>query len=59
LRLREAEKLGFGSVATGQLGKADKSKNLLVTEYAQLADMVSAIAAKGQRAIPEPEAEGW
>ncbi len=59
LRLREAEKLGFGSVATGKLGKADKSKNLMVTEYAQLADMVSAIAAKGQRAIPEPEAEGW
>jgi DNA repair protein RadA/Sms len=59
LRLREAEKLGFGSVVTGKLGKADRSNGLEVTEYAQLADMVSGIAARGKRPIPEPEAEGW
>jgi DNA repair protein RadA/Sms len=59
LRLREAEKLGFGSVVTGKLGKADRSNGLEVTEYAQLADMVSTIAAKGRRPMPEPEAETW
>lgn len=59
LRLREAEKLGFGSVVTGKLGKADRSGNLEVTEYAQLSDMVSRIAAKGRKPIPEPEPEGW
>ncbi len=59
LRLREAEKLGFGSVVTGKLGNADRNSNLLVTEYAQLADMVSRIAAAGKRPIPEPEPDSW
>jgi DNA repair protein RadA/Sms len=59
LRLREAEKLGFGSVVTGKLGKADRSSGLDVTEYAQLSDMVSRIAAQGKRPIPEPEPEAW
>ncbi|MNL04959.1 hypothetical protein D3C87_1255380 [compost metagenome] len=59
LRLREAEKLGFGSVVTGKLGKADRASGLEVTEYAQLSDMVSRIAAQGKRPMPEPEPEGW
>jgi len=59
LRLREAEKLGFGSVVTGKLGKADRNSGLEVTEYAQLSDMVSRIAARGKRQMPEPEPEGW
>lgn len=59
LRLREAEKLGFGSVVTGKLGNADRNSGLMVTEYAQLADMVSQIAAAGKRPIPEPEPDQW
>ncbi|MCP8882593.1 DNA repair protein RadA [Devosia sp. XJ19-1] len=59
LRLREAQKLGFGSVVTGKLGSADRNSGLDVTEYALLSDMVSRIAAQGKRAMPEPEPEGW
>lgn len=59
LRLREAQKLGFGSVVTGKLGKADRNNGLDVTEYAQLSDMVSRIAAQGKRPIPEPERDSW
>ncbi|MBE7734375.1 DNA repair protein RadA [Devosia faecipullorum] len=59
LRLREAQKLGFGSVVTGKLGKADRNNGLDVTEYAQLSDMVSRIAAQGKRPIPEPEHDSW
>jgi DNA repair protein RadA/Sms len=59
LRLREAEKLGFGSVVTGKLGNADRNSNLMVTEYVQLADMISTIAAAGKRPIPEPERDSW
>ena len=59
LRLREAQKLGFGSVVTGKLGKADRNNGLDVTEYAQLSDMVSRIAARGKRPIPEPERDSW
>ena len=57
--LREAEKLGFGSVVTGKLGSADRNNGLDVTEYAQLSDMVSRIAAQGKRPMPEPEPEAW
>lgn len=59
LRLREAQKLGFGSVVTGKLGNADRNSALDVTEYGQLADMVSRIAAAGKRPMPEPEPEAW
>ncbi|NGP18952.1 DNA repair protein RadA [Devosia aurantiaca] len=59
LRLREAQKLGFGSVVTGKLGNADRNSALDVTEYGQLADMVSRIAAAGKRSMPEPEPDAW
>ena len=59
LRLREAQKLGFGSVATGRLGKADRTAGLDITEYAQLSEMVGRIAAQGKRPIPEPEPDSW
>jgi DNA repair protein RadA/Sms len=59
LRLREAQKLGFGSVVTGKLGKADRNNGLDVTEYAQLSEMVSRIAAQGKRPMPEPEPDSW
>ncbi|QQR40992.1 DNA repair protein RadA [Devosia rhizoryzae] len=59
LRLREAQKLGFGSVVTGKLGNADRNSALDVTEYGQLADMVSSIAAAGKRPMPEPEPDAW
>ncbi|ODT76569.1 MAG: DNA repair protein RadA [Pelagibacterium sp. SCN 64-44] len=59
LRLREAQKLGFGSVVTGKLGNADRNNGLDVTEYAQLSDMVSRIAAQGKRPMPEPESDSW
>lgn len=59
IRLREAQKLGFGSVVTGKLGNGDRSNGLDVTEYAQLSDMVSRIAAQGKRPMPEPEPASW
>lgn len=59
IRLREAQKLGFGSVVTGKLGNGDRNNGLDVTEYAQLSDMVSRIAAQGKRPMPEPEAASW
>lgn len=59
LRLREAQKLGFGSVVTGKLGNADRNNGLDVTEYAQLSDMVSRIAAQGKRPMPEPDPDQW
>lgn len=57
LRLREAQKLGFKSVTTGRVGGADKSPGLEVTEYSQLADMVSRIAANGK--MPVAEEDAW
>lgn len=57
LRLREAQKLGFKSVTTGRVGGADKSPGLEVTEYSQLADMVSRIAANGK--LPVAEEDSW
>ncbi len=59
LRLREAQKLGFGSVVTGKLGNADRNNGLDVTEYAQLSDMVNRIAAQGKRPMPEPDPDQW
>ena len=59
LRLREAQKLGFGSVVTGKLGNADRNNDLEVTEYAQLTDMVSRIAAQAKHPMPEPEPDAW
>ncbi len=55
LRLREAQKLGFSSVTTGRLSPADRSPGLEITEYAQLSEMVSQIAAKGTKPPPEPD----
>jgi len=57
LRLREAQKLGFKSVVTGRLSAADRAPGLDVTEYAQLADMVSRIAAQGK--MPVRDEEAW
>lgn len=57
LRLREAQKLGFQSVTTGRLSAADKAPGLEITEYAQLSDMVSRIAAQGR--MPSGDEEGW
>lgn len=57
LRLREAQKLGFKSVTTGRVGGADKSPGLEVTEYSQLADMVSRIATNGK--MPVAEEDAW
>jgi DNA repair protein RadA/Sms len=57
LRLREAQKLGFKSVATGRLSAADRTTGLEVTEYGQLAEMVSRIAAQGK--MPVREEDVW
>lgn len=51
LRLREAQKLGFGSVFTGKLSAADKNSGLEISEYLSLADLVGRIAAGGKRAV--------
>jgi len=49
LRLREAQKLGFSTAATGRLGAADKANGLIVSEFTSLAELVGRIAA-GARA---------
>lgn len=56
LRLREAKKLGFGSVSTGRLSVADRSGDLIVTEFTELAEIVGRIAAAGQPASAREEA---
>jgi len=48
LRLREAQKLGFRSVSTGRLSAADRTRDLEVTEYSELAELVGRIAAGGE-----------
>jgi DNA repair protein RadA/Sms len=48
LRLREAQKLGFRSVSTGRLSAADRTRDLEVAEYSELAEIVGRIAADGQ-----------
>ena len=53
LRLREAQKLGFKSAVTGQLGAGDGANGLAVSEYSELADLVGRIAANGRRAAAE------
>jgi DNA repair protein RadA/Sms len=54
LRLREAQKLGFQSAATGRLGAGDKTGALNVNQYTELAELVGRIAAGGkQRAAAE------
>ena len=52
LRLREAQKLGFKSAATGRLGHGD-GDGLVVSEYSELADLIGRIAAKGRKAAAE------
>ncbi|HVY50791.1 MAG TPA: DNA repair protein RadA [Devosia sp.] len=49
LRLREAEKLGFKGAATGKLGAGDAAAGLSVSEYAELAELIGQIAARGRR----------
>ena len=49
LRLREAEKLGFSSVMTGRLTKADGNSGLAVSEFSSLMELVGRIAAGGRR----------
>jgi DNA repair protein RadA/Sms len=57
LRLREAQKLGFKSVATGRLSNADRNSGLEVAEFTALAELVGRIAAKGKPR--EPERDEW
>jgi DNA repair protein RadA/Sms len=56
LRLREAQKLGFKSAATGRLGSADRSDGLEISEFTSLAELVGRIAATGRPREPQPEA---
>jgi DNA repair protein RadA/Sms len=49
LRLREAQKLGFASAATGRLGAGDKANGLEVSEFTSLAELVGRIAANRPR----------
>ena len=53
LRLREAEKLGFASAATGRLAQADKDGALQVSEFSALAELVGRIAATSRRSEGE------
>jgi DNA repair protein RadA/Sms len=57
LRLREAQKLGFKSVATGRIGNADRHSGLDVSEYTALAELVGRIAANGKPR--EPQRDEW
>ena len=53
LRLREAQKLGFASAATGRLGAGDKANGLEVSEFTSLAELVGRIAANRPKAAVE------
>jgi DNA repair protein RadA/Sms len=53
LRLREAQKLGFAGAVTGRLGKGDVPSGIALGEYAELADLIGKIAARGQRQAAE------
>ncbi|HWA19484.1 MAG TPA: DNA repair protein RadA [Devosia sp.] len=53
LRLREAQKLGFRTAITGKLGASDRVNGLDFAEYAELAELIGQIAAKGRRAQPD------
>jgi DNA repair protein RadA/Sms len=55
LRLREAQKLGFKSVSTGKLSKADRGAGLEVAEFTTLAELVGRIAAAGTARPAERE----
>jgi DNA repair protein RadA/Sms len=52
-RLREAQKLGFLGAVTGRLGKGDVPNGIAVGEYAELAELIGRIAARGQRQAAE------
>lgn len=45
LRIREAAKLGFGSVHTARLGKSDRAEGVEIHEFSALGDLVGRIAA--------------
>jgi DNA repair protein RadA/Sms len=45
LRIREAAKLGFGSVHTARLGQADRADSVAINEFSALAELVGRIAA--------------
>jgi len=51
LRLREARKLGFRSAVTGRLNAADRTGNLDIREYTELAELIGRIAAGGQQRV--------
>jgi DNA repair protein RadA/Sms len=53
LRLREAQKLGFRSAVTGRLNPADRSADLRIQEYGELAELIGRIAAGGHRIAAE------
>jgi DNA repair protein RadA/Sms len=53
LRLREAQKLGFKSAVTGKLGAGDGANGLHVSEYSELAALISKIAARGKAPAAE------
>jgi DNA repair protein RadA/Sms len=47
LRVREAAKLGFGSIHTAKLNAADRTDGVALNEFAGLAELVGRIAAGG------------
>jgi len=54
MRLREAEKLGFGSAHTGRVGEADRKAGIELCEFASLADLVGRIAAGSGTETADP-----
>jgi DNA repair protein RadA/Sms len=53
LRLREAQKLGFKAAVTGRLNPADRTQQLHLREYTELAELIGRIAAQGHRIAAE------
>lgn len=51
LRLREAQKLGFAAAVTGRLGAGDRTTDLVLEEFTELADMVGRIAARPRHLV--------
>ena len=55
LRVREAAKLGFGSVHTARLNAKERTDGVALNEFSALAELVGRIAAAGERSVADAD----
>ncbi|HCO56486.1 MAG TPA: DNA repair protein RadA, partial [Pelagibacterium sp.] len=55
LRVREAAKLGFGSVHTAKLNASERTDGVAINEFSALAELVGRIAAAGERSMADAD----